>query len=563
MDARIVTSKTLFAIAQGTHKVLRLYYHKEKWSSIYPTLVKLAQLYMDCYESSPSSLHGQLCLYSQNLGYNTNLVINQNVLVCMACHHLKFSRAITEELLLASFADYLCVSRESDQLAAGKKLDAQQDKLWKVRHQLAVQILSDGQTPNLQCLRILSRLSNYDSKLVASTPQRFNDHASLIVAIAHRLASLITPTHKQNYVTLDRAVKLLYCKLSYAFALKVLSAIAGAFAKHPAGTLCEIKGEVGFLVIHGSSEKIIAVVERGQTKKLAKANRKFRFHFGLTVTIDAKLLYNIWDRAAEPVVIPFGSEHIHLLETVKALSHSQFQSIRALEKLICEFDPVSSALQIAAKQYNRENLKAASVRHSLAMVGLDAAGLLAQRVLLEQIIANHKLPFTEDIVHKYGIISQIITLYVGESYGEKFERLLSPFAAVIVFLVTKQGVEIQHTTALHSREYSEELVSIANLFGIRAIAKDKYLDFNQQYFEKSILHKTMLESETLKKSQTNAQCKLFIFIKLIALKVISPNFVLTAWQKQLVDDVLGESRFVTAQKFDLALQETGFYSSIA
>ncbi|MCO7198077.1 hypothetical protein [Pseudoalteromonas sp. OANN1] len=563
MDARIVTSKTLFAIAQGTHKVLRLYYHKEKWSSIYPTLVKLAQLYMDCYESSPSSMHGQLGLYSQNLGYNTNLVMNQNVLVCMACHHLKFSRAVTEELLLASFADYLCVARESDQLAAGKKLDAQQDKLWKVRHQLAVQILSDGQTPNLQCLRILSRLSNYDSKLVASTPQRFNDHASLIVAIAHRLASLITPTDKQNCIALDRAIKLLYSKLSYAFASKVLSAIAGAFVKHPAGLLCEIKGEEGFLVIQSNSEKIIAVVEQGQTKKLAKANRKFQFHCGLTATTDAKLLYNIWDRAAEPAVMPFGSEHLHLLETVKALSHSQFQSIRALEKLICEFDSVSSALQIAAKQYNRENLKAASVRHSLAMVGLDAAGLLAQRVLLEQIIANHKLPFTEDIVHKYGVISQIIALYVGESYGEQFERLLSPFAAVIVFLVTKQGVEIQHATALHSREYSEELVSIANLFGIRAIAKDKYLDFNQQYFEKSILHKAMLDSETLKKSQTNTQCKLFIFIKLIALKVISPTFVLTAWQKQLVDDVLAESRFVTAQKFDVALLEAGFYSSIA
>ncbi|RXE86510.1 hypothetical protein [Pseudoalteromonas sp. A757] len=563
MDARIVTSKTLFAIAQGTHKVLRLYYHKEKWSSIYPTLVKLAQLYMDCYESSPSSLHGQLGLYSQNLGYNTNLVMNQNVLVCMACHHLNFSRAVTEELLLASFADYLCVARESDQLAAGKKLDAQQDKLWKVRHQLAVQILSDGQTPNLQCLRVLSRLSNYDNKLVSSIPQRFNDHASLIVAIAHRIASLITPTYRQNSMALDRAIKLLYGKLNYTFALKVLSAIAGAFVKHPAGMLCEIKGEVGFLVIQSSSEKIIAVVEQGQTKKLAKANRRFQFHCSLTTATDANLLYNIWDRAAEPVVQPFGSEHSHLLATVKALSHSQFQSIRALEKLICEFESVSSAVQIAAKQYNRENLKAASVRHSLAMVGLDAAGLLAQRVLLEQIITNHKLPFTEDVVHKYGIISQIIALYVGESYGEQFERLLSPFAAVIVFLVTKQGVEIQHATALHSREYSEELVSIANLFGIRAIAKEKYLDFNQQYFERSILHKAMLESETLNKSQINAQCRLFIFIKLIALKVISPNFVLTAWQKQLVDDVLAESRFVTAQKFDLALLETGFYSSIA
>ncbi|TMN32440.1 hypothetical protein CWC03_23315, partial [Pseudoalteromonas sp. S2755] len=89
-----------------------------------------------------------------------------------------------------SFADSLWVSRESDQLAAGKKLDAQHDKVWKGRHQLAVQILSDGQTPNLQCLRILSRLSNYDSQLVASTPKRFNDHSSLIVAISHRLASV-------------------------------------------------------------------------------------------------------------------------------------------------------------------------------------------------------------------------------------------------------------------------------------------------------------------------------------------------------------------------------------
>ncbi|PCK30485.1 hypothetical protein [Pseudoalteromonas piscicida] len=563
MEAKTVTSKTLFAIAQGTHKVLRLYYRKEKWSSIYPTLVKLAQLYLDCYESSPSSMHGQLGLYSQNLGYNTNLVINQNVLVCMACHSLKFSRSVTEELLLASFADYLCVAKESDLLASGKRLNPQQEKLWQVRHQMAVQILSDGQTPDLQCLRILSRLSNYDGKLVSRVPQRFNDHASLIVAIAHRIASLITPTNRQQTVTFDTAIKLLYSKLTYTFAIKVLIALAEAQLKYPAGLLCQINNELGFLVVQSGKEKIIAVVEDGQAKKLAKANRRFDFRCGLTNSTDTKLLYNIWDRATETNKAPFGYDSSHLLETVKSLSHSQFQSIRSLEKLVCEFDSVSSALQIAAKQYNRENLKASSVRHSLAMVGLDAAGLLAQRVLLEQIIASHKLPFTDEILHKYGLISQIIALYVGESYGEAFERLLSPFAAVIAFLVLKQGVEIQHTTALHAKDFSEQLVSIANLFGIRHLAKEKYTEFNQLYFNKSILHKAMLDSEVLKKSQANEQCKLFIFIKLITLKVLSPHFSFTAWQNQLIDEVLAESRFVNMKNFDLALLEAGFYSAIA
>lgn len=562
MESRIVTSKTLFALTQGTHKVLRLYYQKERWSSIYPTLVKLAQLYMDCYEHSPSSMHAQLGLYSQNLGYNTNLVINQNVLICMACHSLRYSRAITEELLLASFADYLCVARESDQLACGKPLNPQQDKLWKVRHQVAVQILSDGKTPDLQCLRVLSRLSSYDSKLISKAPQRFNDHASLIVALAHRLASLITPTKQQPAFPLDKAIKLLYSRLSYHYALKVLSAMSDAMVKHPAGLLCDINKELGLLVVQCNKEKVIAIIDNGQAKKLAKASRAFDFRCGVTFSSDAKLLYNVWDRAPAPEPTSFGVDNTHLLEAVKALSFSQFQSIRSLEKLVCEFESVSLALQVAAKQYNRENLKAASVRHSLAMVGLDAAGLLAQRVLLEQIIARHKTPFTDDVLHKYGVISQVIALYVGDSYGEEFERLLSPFAAVIAFLVLKQGVEIQHTTALHTRDFSEAQISVANLFGVRALAQEKFVEFNHYYFDKSILHKAMLDSETLKKSQANTQCKLFTFIKLVVLSVISPNFVPTAWQKQLIDQILSDSHFANAQNFNAALLEVGFYSAI-
>ena len=103
----------------------------------------------------------------------------------------------------------------------------------------------------------------------------------------------------------------------------------------------------------------------------------------------------MWQRALLENKQPFGIEQSHLLQAVAALSQSHFQSFRALEKLITQFDSVSRAIQVAARQYNRENLKASSVRHSLAMVGLDAAGLLSQRVLLEQVMTAQQLPLVK------------------------------------------------------------------------------------------------------------------------------------------------------------------------
>ena len=562
MDKRLSVSRTLAAIATGTHKVLRLYYHKEKWPTIYPTLVKLAQLYIDCYEAAPGAMHAQLGLYSKDLGYSSNLVINQNVLVCMACHGLKYSREVTEELLLASFADYLCVAKESDKRAAGKKLNPQQEKLWLRRHQFAVKILADANTPNLQCLRVLSRLTSYDARLVSSSHHRFNDHASLVVAVAHRLAMFITPNAKTKQLAFDKAIKLLYCNQHYSFALKILSAIAQRFAQHPAALLCQLNQQTGLLVHVSGKEKLLVIIENDEARKLAKANRRFDFHCGCTTVSGPQLSFKVWQRALLETKQPFGIDQSHLLQAVAALSQSHFQSFRALENLISQFDSVSRAIQVAARQYNRENLKASSVRHSLAMVGLDAAGLLSQRVLLEQVMTAQQLPFSEDVLHKYGQLTQLIALYVGDNYGEEFERLLSPFAAVVAFIVLKQGVEVQHTMAKQLKDFSDEVISIAHLFGIQQLNKDELTDFIEQYFHGSILHKALLDSELKARSQANSQTKPFIFIKLQLMQILSPDWQPSSWQKQLMTEVIADSRFDDGKSFANAIQEAGFYSHI-
>ncbi|WP_440056410.1 hypothetical protein ACSLBF_20065 (plasmid) [Pseudoalteromonas sp. T1lg65] len=562
MEAMRITPRTLKALIGGTHKVLRHYYKKATWPSIYPTLVKLSQLYIQCYESNPNALHAQLSLYSSNFPYSTNLVINQAILVCMACKQLGFSNSVTEELLLACLADYLCVAKETDMIGRGESLSRQGQKLWKVRHQLTVNLLEEAKTPYLQCLRILSRLSSYSQRLVSPEPTRFTDNASLIVAVAHKLSQLITPNFNKRTLGLDEAIKRLYLKPANKYLTTVLDAICGSFSLRPAGLLCEIDEQQGVLIDSNEQEKLICIIDYGRARKLVKTHKPLEFRFASMTIDDEQLLLKVWFQLETvPHNVNQGTE-TGVLALIEELSHSRFQSFSALEKLISQHQNIDNALQLAARQYNREHLKAASVRHSLAMVGLDTAGLLSQRVLLEQVIASHPLPFTEDVLAKYTMLAQIIAIFVGSSYGQEYEEILSPFTAVVTFLVLHQGVEIQHLTAFKREPFSEKVISVANLFGIQEIAFDKLNQFMQRHFADSKLHQNMLDSETSVKSELPQNTNIFIFIKLVALKVMAPFWQPTAWQSQFMDAMVSDSEFTSYQAFENALLEAGFYSTI-
>ncbi|TMP70838.1 hypothetical protein CWC05_22995, partial [Pseudoalteromonas ruthenica] len=95
-----------------------------------------------------------------------------------------------------------------------------------------------------------------------------------------------------------------------------------------------------------------------------------------------------------------------ILEAVGKLGQEQYIEFKAIEKTIAPFTQLEQALRHAARQYNRQGQKATTLRHCLTMVGLDTAGLLCQRVLLETLLAEQPHPFSADIWCKYTLINK-------------------------------------------------------------------------------------------------------------------------------------------------------------
>jgi len=56
---------------EHSHQVLRLYYKKEKWAVIYPSITQLAERFVQCYSQQPNALHAHLHFYAKEQGYTT------------------------------------------------------------------------------------------------------------------------------------------------------------------------------------------------------------------------------------------------------------------------------------------------------------------------------------------------------------------------------------------------------------------------------------------------------------------------------------------------------------
>jgi HD-GYP domain-containing protein (c-di-GMP phosphodiesterase class II) len=228
---------------EHTHQVLRLYYNKEKWSVIYPSITQLAERFVLSYAQKPGALHAHLQFYAKEQGYTTNLVVNQAILVAAICHSLGYSKELSESLVIAAISDQICTSNETNKLATGKALTEQASRLVENRHALAVKMLNKGQVPTGQVQRILARLDKYASAITGVKAVPLYDNPSIIVAIAMRIAKAITPRARVKTFSVNQAIKSLYLSCYNEFAQNALTQLAEQLVKYPAGLSVSYKNE--------------------------------------------------------------------------------------------------------------------------------------------------------------------------------------------------------------------------------------------------------------------------------------------------------------------------------
>lgn len=550
-----VTPTQLKKIFEHTHQVLRLYYNKDKWTVIYPSITQLAERFVQCYRQQPNTFHAHLHIFAKEQGYTTNLVVNQAILVTAICKSLRFNKELTETLVISAIADQICTSNETNKLAAGQSLSEQAERLVINRHALAVKMLNKGNVPTGQVQRILARLEKYSTAITGVNPTPLYDNPSIIVAIAMRIAKAITPRRKIKTFSINQAIKSLYLSCYNEFAQNALSDLAQQLVNYPAGLSVSYKGEDCLVLAKQNNVNFFALLIDNQARQIIKTSQPLHGKYKTRIINDPILLYKIWFNEQLPQVEKKQENNLIQLDTISKLGNTKYPDFKQIEKALNHFEHLETALRSASKQYNRQGQKAGSIRHSLTMVGLDTAALLCQRVLLETLITNIAHPFASDIACKYSHITKVINLLISKKHAEKFEFYLCPFTAFIYFLLQQHPEKLMRFIHLEQDEFSSKPISIAQLFGLKECQNDSLESYVKSYFSESFSHKALLNTETKTKSQLSNVDKEFLAIKFLTISTLFNVHIETSWQKQITENVLHLFDWKDTTEFELALLE--------
>ncbi len=559
MKASPIQLKKIF---EHSHQVLRLYYSKEKWPVIYPSITQLAERFVQCYRQQPNALHAHLHFYTKHQGYTTNLVVNQCILVTAICQALKFNKELTESLVIAAISDQICTSNETNKLAAGQHLSEQAQRLVQNRHALAVKMLNKGNVPTGQVQRILARLDKYASAITGINAIPLYDNPSIIVAIAMRIAKAITPRPKVKTFNLNQAIKSLYLSCYNEFAQNALCELSARLVAYPSGLSVSYKNEQCIVLARSGNIHYLALITEGKARRIIRTSQPIYGDYRSKIISDPILLYKIWFNEQLPEVKVNDLDESKNLESIAKLGNTKYPDFNQLERVVTNFEHIEQALRTAAKQYNRQGQKAGSVRHSLTMVGLDTAALLCQRVLLETMIANVSHPFASDIINKYTHINKVITLLISKNHSEQFEFYLCPFAAFIYFLLQQHPEKVMRFMQIDEDEFSNKPLSIAQLFGVSDYQNNSLSDYVNDYFSESFSHRALLNTETKTKSQLNDVDKEFVAIKYLVMATLYNIDLETPWQRQATTYVLKQFEWENIEIFKSALLDLSPYCII-
>ncbi|TQF67408.1 hypothetical protein [Pseudoalteromonas luteoviolacea] len=527
-------SKQLFELIQKTEIVLRLYYNKNKWPSIFPTLAQLAQLYRETYRLAPNALHSYLSFYFDEYSPTTNLVVKKCVLVCIMSEGHGYSAKIQQELLVACIASFICVKNENDKLQKGLSLTEQGKKLWKLRYQLAVKVLEHGGSVNKQATRMLARLQPYCETLRSKNATPLYDNTTLIVAIAQIVAFAVAKKGCKNNA-LSLCIKRLYLTNTDEFVRVSLYKLVEQFSLLPVGSSTNYEGTTAVLLLK-AEQQVLCTLENNKLTKLIKTKKPYRFSFNQISTSDKQLLYKVWSHIELPSIQSSESNFDSTFEVIEKLNKGSFGSFRAIEKTIAPFPHIEEALTQAAKLYNREAQKGANIRHSLTMVGLDTATLLCQRVLIEQVISQLRHPFAQDVWHKYQQISLVLATLIKRAYGQEYENILSPVSAVIAFMLKHHDIDIKRFTCTDEQLDDTKPYSLSRLFGFQTFDEQKLQTYFDSHFGDSPAHQAFQNSEKEKHNQLSGKAKTFVAVKVLSMQWSSAAFEATAWQKTILEE---------------------------
>ncbi|AZZ95942.1 hypothetical protein [Pseudoalteromonas sp. R3] len=553
-------ARQLHKLLTQSESVLSLYYDKQSWPKIDVTLAQLAEQYTCLYRQAPNALHAHLHFVATPYRHSTNVLVKQSILLCMLGYAHGYTEHMIHELLVASFASVLCASREYDKVASDKPLSNIESKKLRLRHQLAVKVLSAGQIQSPQVTRILARLSSYELSISRKRATPLYDNVTLLVAIATQIS--VALMKKSQRASLPAVIKQLYLNNTHTFLQTSLQLLARQLDAYPAGAVQRHPDHQALLLCEEENHAILAIMQSGKITRLIKTQRRYQQRYHMLKASDSQLLYRVWSRIPPQPLATSSDQMTEALHVVEQLGGANFGSFRAIEKTIAPFPEIETALAQAARLYNREAQKGANLRHCLTMVGLDAAALLCQRVLVEQLIVQLKHPFAKDIWHKYQLFAQVLAALVQQNYGHHYENILSPVSAAVAFMLKRHSVDIKRFPFALDSTDSTHPVSLAQLFGFGAFSEEEFKHYFHNHFASSEAHRAFEQSELSRKSKLSGLALTFTAVKILTLLICDSNFKTSAWQRQVLEEQARLHDWTNLDTLMTHLQSIGLYNLI-
>jgi hypothetical protein len=394
-----LSAKELAMLVSETQTLLGLYYHKDKWKSIFPTISHLSEKFDHFFESNPNAMQAQLCFYLEKQGYTTNLVINQIIIVLSICQSLGINHVIRQQLIAACLCQYICIQKESNAIASNQKISSQGLKLYQQRNTLALKLMNYAKVPQGIIHKVFNNLTLYKQVISGKKHSVLIDINTLIISISTLLSKEITLAKNHKAKSLTAAISSLYIASDQSNVQTILKRLLNYLPCIMPGTKISIKPDCYHIGQFYKKDKLINL-----SFTIPEGNNSSKGRFSFTkdqteqnrvqhICHDQGIIFKIW---FEPLTSITSKNELLRIENLNSkvtldnieslkicLNAKKHHSIEELCEQLNDYPHISQSLCFLASKANRTEQQIESIRHAIMMLGANRTPLLIQKIILE------------------------------------------------------------------------------------------------------------------------------------------------------------------------------------
>jgi len=575
-----LSATELALLISETQKLLGLYYQKDKWKSIFPTISYLAEKYDHFFESNPNAMQAQLSFYLEKQGYTTNLVINQIIIVLSICQSLGINHVIRQQLIAVCLCQYICIQKESNAIAANLKISPQGIKLYKMRYALALKLMNYAQVPDSVIQNIFHNLTLYKQVISGNKHNSLTNINTIIISISTLLSKEITLAKNHKAKSLTKAIAELYQKSSQLTVQNILKTLISHLPAILPGTKISSSPDCYYIGQFDKKDKLVDLCF-----KIPQETDSSKGSFSLSkpllnqnqaqhICTDQRVIFKIWFAPLEAITskneLQFKNSHntkkplenIDIL--INNLNSKKHHSIEELCDLLHLYPNIAQALCQLSSKANRTKQNIASIRHAIMMLGAIRTPLLIQKIILE--LQLDELGDTNWLklkprVHALTVAAELAAQEIYDFLPEEASICILKYCYI---LLAEKNNQIHHISISKTNLDHGSLFLIETLLDIKN-TKESSAHKIQNSIPKEwltalvCLHRKN-SKEAIKKPSNQLYC-LGISLLLIN-KIYKPGCDLNAYENEFISQAIKNLKLESLDEFLNSLLELNFYNRI-